>query len=130
MDKPKLLITEDDDSVRSFLEMALALDGYDITLAHDGADAVEKLQEAEGNFDLLLSDIQMPIMDGIALALQVARDYPTMTIVFMTGYAHQRERAHGLDHLVYDVIMKPFTLADIRETVRKAMDHALAKKDA
>ncbi len=53
-------------------------------------------------------------MDGIALALAVARDRPTLPILLMTGYADQRERAHGLDQLVEDVVSKPFTLAEIR----------------
>ena len=57
-----------------------------------------------GRFDLLLTDIRMPIMDGIALSLAAARDFPDLTILLMTGYADQRERAHGLDALIHDVI--------------------------
>ncbi len=64
----------------------------------------------------------MPIMDGIALALAAARDFPDLTILLMTGYADQRERAHGLDALIHDVIAKPFTLA----VLRGAVDEALA----
>ena len=63
-------------------------------------------------------------MDGIALALHVAADYPAIIIVLMTGFADQRERAHGLDALIYDVIAKPFTLQDILGKV----DDALAGK--
>ena len=53
----------------------------------------------------------MPVMDGIALALAAARDHPALTILLMTGYADQRERAYGLDALIHDVITKPFSLA-------------------
>ena len=63
----------------------------------------------------------MPIMDGIALALTVARDFPNMTILLMTGYADQRERAYGLDALIHDVITKPFTLAVLRAAVNEAL---------
>jgi DNA-binding response OmpR family regulator len=63
----------------------------------------------------------MPIMDGIALALTAARDYPNMTILLMTGYADQRERAYGLDALIHDVITKPFTLAALRAAVNEAL---------
>jgi DNA-binding response OmpR family regulator len=63
----------------------------------------------------------MPVMDGIALALAVARDYPEVTILLMTGYTDQRERAHGLDALIHDVVTKPFSLATIREVVRGAL---------
>ena len=119
----KLLVTEDDISVRNFLEMAMQLDGHSVTLACDGAEALEILQERQqGNpFDLLLSDIQMPVMDGITLAMNTARDWPSLPILLMTGYAHQRERASGLDKLVQDVIMKPFSLAEIRDAVQKAL---------
>jgi CheY-like chemotaxis protein len=63
----------------------------------------------------------MPIMDGIALALAVARDHPQIAILLMTGYADQRERASGLEALIHDVITKPFTLATIRTAVRKTI---------
>lgn len=64
----------------------------------------------------------MPIMDGIALALHVAAKFPDMIIVLMTGFADQRERAHGLDALIYDVITKPFTLADLIQKVDDALE--------
>jgi len=60
-------------------------------------------------------------MDGIALALAAARGFPNLTILLMTGYADQRERAHGLDALIYDVITKPFTLATLRGAVNEAL---------
>jgi DNA-binding response OmpR family regulator len=60
-------------------------------------------------------------MDGIALALAAARDDPELVILLMTGYADQRERAHGLDALIHDVISKPFTLAALRKTVEEAL---------
>ena len=60
-----------------------------------------------------LTDIDMPIMDGIALALAVGRDYPKMKIIIMSGHEHQIERAHGLNDLVYRVVSKPFTIAGI-----------------
>ena len=63
----------------------------------------------------------MPVMDGIALALTVASSYPQITIVLMTGFADQRERAHGLDALIYDVIPKPFTLQGLMEKVDDAL---------
>jgi two-component system cell cycle response regulator CpdR len=79
------------------------------------------LVREQGAFELLLTDIRMPVMDGIALALAVARDHPDIVILLMTGYADQRERASGLNVLIHDVITKPFTLA----TIRAAVDEAL-----
>jgi two-component system, cell cycle response regulator CpdR len=60
-------------------------------------------------------------MDGIALALAAARDDPRLIILLMTGYADQRERAHGLDALIHDVIAKPFTVAEIRAAIAAAL---------
>ncbi|ADZ68566.1 response regulator [Polymorphum gilvum] len=117
----RILLTEDDDAVRSFVKRALELDGHSVRAVEDGGAALEALVREKGQFDLLVSDIKMPVMDGIALALQVARDWPAMPILLMTGFADQRERANGLDALVHDVITKPFSLADIRQAVRDAL---------
>jgi two-component system, cell cycle response regulator CpdR len=117
----RILVTEDDEAVRTFVKRALELDGHAVDVAEDGAEAVEVLKRGETKYDLLLSDIKMPVMDGIALALVAARDWPQMPILLMTGYADQRERAHGLDALVHDVVTKPFSLADIRRIVGKAL---------
>ena len=75
----------------------------------------------DGRYNLLLTDIKMPVMDGIALALAASRDYPALPILLMTGYADQRERASGLELLIRDVIAKPFTLATTCGAVRDAL---------
>lgn len=120
----RILVAEDDPSVRAFVVSALSMKGHEVVAAEDGGLGAEIADEEAGRFDLLLSDIKMPIMDGIALALHVAAKYPAMIIVLMTGFADQRERAHGLDALIYDVIVKPFTLADLLAKI----DDALAGK--
>jgi len=120
----RILVAEDDSSVRAFVVSALTMKGHEVVAAEDGGLAAEMAEEEQGRFDLLLSDIKMPIMDGIALALEVASKYPDIIIVLMTGFADQRERAHGLEALIYDVIVKPFTLADLIAKV----DDALAGK--
>lgn len=116
-----ILLTEDDESVRTFVKRALELDGHQVTEAEDGGIALEILNARQAEFDLLLSDIMMPVMDGIALALSAARDFPDLPILLMTGFADQRERAFGLDTLVRDVVSKPFTLAEIRVAVARAL---------
>jgi len=117
----KILIAEDEEMVREMVVRALNEDGHELTAAGDGAAALEALNGADGNFDLLLSDVKMPVMDGIALALAAGRDHPDVAIMLMTGYADQRERAHGLDALVHDVIAKPFTVDQIKGAVREAL---------
>ena len=94
----------------------------------DGAAASETLARENGRFDLILSDIKMPIMDGIAFALIAARDFPQVPILLMTGFADQRERANGLDALIHDVVTKPFSLAEIRRAVHDALNGILREE--
>lgn len=117
----RILVAEDDDNVRAFVVRALEMSGHEVVYAEDGGLALEIMAEQNGAFDLLLSDIKMPVMDGIGLALSVSSVYPDLKIVLMTGFADQRERAHGLDALVYDVLNKPFSLAQLTGKVADAL---------
>ena len=117
----RVLIADDEDSMRKLVARAITLDGHEAIAAQDGAEALEILVREEGGFDLLLTDIQMPVMDGIALALAAARDFPQLMILLMTGFADQRERASNLNAIVHDVIAKPFSIADIRTAVADAL---------
>ena len=115
----RILIAEDEEALRGFVRRALTDIGHDVTVAADGAEALDLL--GRGAFDLLLADIKMPVMDGIALALAVARDHPDVVILLMTGYADQRERVSGLGAVICDVIPKPFALAEIKFAVASAL---------
>jgi two-component system cell cycle response regulator CpdR len=118
---PRILIADDEASMRALVARAVAMDGHTTVTAEDGAEALEILVREQGAFDLLLTDIQMPVMDGIALALATARDFPGLTILLMTGFAAQRERASGLDAIVHDVVTKPFSVSGIRAAVADAL---------
>src|SRR3989304_4693276 len=96
----KILIAEDDDAIRSLVVRALSDDGHDLTAAADGEAALNALTEHNGEFDLLLTDVKMPVMDGIDLAFATGLGHPQIAIMLMTGYAEQRERAHGLEAFV------------------------------
>jgi DNA-binding response OmpR family regulator len=117
----RILLVDDEEPIRGFLKRGLEMDGHEVTTAIDGADGLERLAERKGAFDLVITDIRMPIMDGIALALAAKRDYPDLTILLMTGFADQRERAKGLQTIVVDVLTKPFSLAELRETVGRVL---------
>ena len=117
----RILIAEDEDAIRSLIARALRQDGHDVVTAIDGAQALDVLAREKGGFELLLTDIRMPVMDGFALADAAARNHPDVTIVLMTGYANQRERAHGLDARIHDVITKPFSLGAMRRAVNDAL---------
>jgi two-component system cell cycle response regulator CpdR len=120
----RILLADDEEPMRTLIARALAEDGHQVIAAADGVEALDRLAKDGGRFDLLLTDVKMPVMDGIALALAAARDHPNLVILLMTGYADQRERAHGLDALIHDVIAKPFSNQEIRAAVNEALGSA------
>ncbi len=117
----RILVAEDEEALRLLVQRALREAGHETVSAADGAAALDILEQSPAAFDLLLADIKMPIMDGIALSLAAARDHPRTRVLLMTGYADQRERAHGLDQLIQGVISKPFTLDELRAAVSAAL---------
>jgi two-component system cell cycle response regulator CpdR len=117
----RILIAEDESMLCDMCARALADDGHEVETAHDGTEALDVLNKYMGQFDLLLTDVRMPKLDGIALSMAAAREFPEITILLMTGYADQRERAHGLDALVHDVLAKPFSVASLRGAVNEAL---------
>jgi two-component system, cell cycle response regulator CpdR len=117
----RILVAEDEDPLRALVARAITDLGHTVVTAFDGADALDILTRENGSFDLLLTDIRMPLMDGIALALATARDHPSIIILLMTAYADQRERASNLEALIHDVVLKPFTLAELKTAVADAL---------
>jgi DNA-binding response OmpR family regulator len=117
----KILVAEDDKAVSTFVARALQHRGHAVTTVPDGSAALSAL--AGESFALLLTDIVMPNLDGIALALKASKDYPAMRILLMSGYASERQRAHNLEALIHRVIEKPFTL----EQICAAVDEELAR---
>ncbi len=118
----RILVAEDDKAVQSFVSRALAHRGHRVTAVDDGLQALEALDETGFDIDLLITDIVMPGLDGIALSLKVARDRPNLPILMMTGYSAERQRAHNLEALICRVITKPFSL----EQICKAAEEVLA----
>ncbi len=121
-----ILIAEDEMAVRLFVSRALERHGHSIVGVEDGGAAIEAL--AEDAFDLLLTDIVMPVMDGIALALKVSAEHPKMPILMMTGYSHEMQRAHNLECLIHDVISKPFSLDELCKTVNTILKSQKSQK--
>jgi CheY-like chemotaxis protein len=120
----RILIAEDDAAAQSFVARALTQDGHAVTPVGDGLQALEALGAAD--YDLLITDIVMSGLDGIGLALRVARDWPALPILLMTGYAAERQRAHNLDEIILKVVTKPFTLEQICNEAAAALAHRSA----
>ena len=118
----RILIAEDEIAVRTFICRALKLRGHDTIGVADGGAAIMELNK--NSYDLLLTDIIMPVMDGIALALKVSAEHPGLPILMMTCFVHEKQRAHNMNCLIHDVISKPFSLDEIC----KAVDNVLCTK--
>ena len=117
----RILVVDDEAPIRQFVARALshANPDYTVETAEDGVDALDAFSRAP--FDLLVTDIVMPALDGIELALKVSKDYPETIILMMTGYATEKQRAYGLDNLIHKVISKPFSLKEISAAVGEAL---------
>lgn len=115
----RVLIAEDNPAVREFIARSLATQGHKTTSVADGQQALDTL--AKESFDVLVTDIVMPNVDGIALALKAVRLFPDLRIVMISGYAQERMRAHNLDALVHRIIAKPFSLEEICGAVKDAL---------
>jgi two-component system cell cycle response regulator CpdR len=115
----KILLAEDDDSMRGFLERALAKAGYEVISFANGEEAYERLQQEP--FTLLLTDIVMPRMDGIELARRAAELDPELKIMFITGFAAvilNNEQTAPKDARV---LSKPFHLKDLVREVERLL---------
>jgi two-component system cell cycle response regulator CpdR len=114
---PRILLAEDDDSMRGFLERALAKAGYEVRAYPNGAEAFDRLKEEP--FTLLLTDIVMPRMDGIELARRASDLDPELKIMFITGFAAVTLNSDSAAPKDARVLSKPFHLKDlVREVDR------------
>ena len=115
----QILVAEDNPAVREFILRSLASVGYRVTGAVDGQQALDML--TRDKYDVLVTDIVMPNVDGIALAMKAIRLFPDLRVVMISGYAQERMRAHNLEALVHKIIAKPFSLEEICEAVKNAL---------
>ena len=115
----KILLAEDDDDMRNFLVKALEKAGHEVTSFGEGASAYEEIKHS--SFDLLLTDIVMPEMDGIELARRAAELDPSMKIMFITGFAAVALHPDSKAPKDAKVLSKPFHLRDLVNEVERLM---------
>jgi len=115
----RILLAEDDDDMRRFLGKALEKAGHDVILCADGMNAYERLREEP--FELLLTDIVMPEMDGIELARRAADLDPDLKIMFITGFAAVALNPENNAPKDAKVLSKPFHLKELVDQVDKLM---------
>ena len=116
----RVLVAEDDQALKDFISRALESDGHEVTAVDDGSEAIDKLGTG-GPFDLLLTDIQMPGVDGIALAKRAMEVSPSMKILLMTGVWSEIDPSLQGHNAIVGLLSKPFTLEQIKSEVASAI---------
>ena len=124
----KLLLVEDEDMVRAVAERALVRAGYTVTTARDGEEGLAQVANGDIEFDLIVSDVVMPAMDGPAMARAVRKVKPRIPILFMSGYAEEQLR-NDIDIDNMHFIPKPFSVQQINAKVSEVLGEQ-AKVDA
>ena len=118
-----ILVVEDEDMVRSVAERALTRQGYTVETAANGEEALELLEtaHAEGRrYDLMVSDVMMPVMDGPTMVGHARKRFPDLPILFMSGYAEEQlRRSIDLDNVAF--LPKPFSVQQLAEAARDAL---------
>jgi two-component system, cell cycle response regulator CpdR len=116
----RILLADDDAATRDLVRRALEADGHSVLVTQDGNEALEQAREG-GKFDLLVSDVEMPLLDGVKLAERAFPLQPGLRVLLMSGFADQLERAKDLSGPHVAVLSKPFTLDQVRASVRKLL---------
>ena len=115
----RILLVEDEDMVRAVAERALARQGYEIVTAKDGDEGLERVAEG-GEFDMVVSDVVMPSMDGPAMAREIRKLQPSLPVLFMSGYAESQLRDE-IDIEAMHFIPKPFSVQQIADKVGEVL---------
>ena len=121
--KPRILVVDDEESIREFLEIMLKKDGYDVTTAEDGQKGYDLTKKK--SFDLIISDLQMPNMTGMELLKKVKEDDPSMVFMMITAFGTTDTAVDAMKLGAYDYITKPFKLDEVRINI----SHALKSKN-
>lgn len=117
--KPRILVVDDEESIREFLEIMLKKEGYEVTCAEDGAKARDLLMKK--SFDLVISDLQMPNMTGIELLKYVKETYPDLVFMMITAFGTTESAVEAMKMGAYDYLTKPFKIDEVRMNIQNAL---------
>lgn len=116
----KILVVDDEKNMCQYLSIMLRKEGYDVRTAHSGKKAIQEVRE--GNFDVILTDIKMEGMDGIAVLRAVKEINPTIPVIIMTAYATQKTAIEALNSGAYHYLIKRAKNEEIKMVIRGALD--------
>jgi two-component system response regulator PilR (NtrC family) len=117
----KLLIVDDEKSMREFLAIVLRKEGYYVATAADGQTALRLIEQ--DIFDLVMTDIKMPGMDGLALLRSVKSVSPRTIVLMITAFASTENAVEAMRAGAYDYLTKPFQIDEVKLLIKKALDH-------
>jgi len=117
--KPRILVVDDEESIREFLEIMLKKEGYEVTSAEDGAKAKEVLQKK--TFDMIISDLQMPNVNGIELLKHTRESYPETVFMMITAFGTTENAVEAMKMGAYDYLTKPFKIDEVRINIANAL---------
>lgn len=118
--KNKIIVIDDEPGMREFLEIMLQKDGYIVETASDGPEALDKIDNTL--FDLAITDIQMPVMNGIEVLKKINEKSPDTTVIMITAYASHETAIEAMKLGAYDYITKPFKIDEIKLVIKKSLD--------
>jgi two-component system response regulator PilR (NtrC family) len=117
----RLLIAEDEAETRLLLKRTLTREGFDVAVAADGGEALEILR-ADDTFDVLVSDVRMPVRDGLELLKEVRRLRPKLRVVLVTAYLDVQQYYEVMKSGAFEYLSKPFKIPDLLEVLDRAME--------
>src|SRR5256885_8799951 len=118
MNSAQILVVDDEVAVRESLRRALALEGYDVELAADGAEALYRLDTGDVQPDAIVLDLLMPNVDGLETARRIRTSGNRTPILMLTARDEVEARVAGLDAGADDYVVKPFALAELLARLR------------
>ena len=116
-----ILLVEDEDGLRALNARGLASRGYTVLEAGNGVEAIDVLEKADGQVDLVVSDVVMPEMDGPTLLRELRNRNPSLKIIFVSGYAEDAFQKHLPEHGQFAFLPKPFTLKQLVAAVKDTL---------
>ncbi len=116
----RILVVDDEESMRQLLEIALGKDGHRITVAESGGKACELIDK--GSFDLVISDIKMPDMSGVEVLRYVKETDPGIPVIMVTAYASAETAVEALRLGAYDYLTKPFKIDELKANIGNALE--------
>ncbi|OEU48170.1 MAG: Fis family transcriptional regulator, partial [Desulfuromonadales bacterium C00003096] len=126
-EKYTILVVDDEESMREFLSIMLHREGYAVDAAFDGAQAVARLKEH--SYDLVISDIKMPRLDGFGVLDYITESCPDTAIIMITAFSTAQQAVDAMKKGAYDYITKPFNNEEIRLIVKNALERKELRRE-